>query len=65
MDLFLTILILAILLAVALWASPAAYWHFYRRAEARDLAWSRAHPDCTWAEAHRHRERVRRLFLRP
>lgn len=65
MDLFYALLILGFIAALAFWASPITYRHFYYRAEARDIAFHRDHPDCTWAEAHRHRERVRRLFLRP
>lgn len=41
-----------------------AYWRAYEAAQAEDLRWARAHPGCTWAEAHRHREAVRRRFHR-
>ena len=59
------VLILLLLAALAVWLSPASYHAAFARAEARDLAFYRAHQDCTWEDAHRHRERVRRLFLRP
>ena len=59
------ILILIPLLALGIWMSPWAYNAAFSRAESRDIAYHAAHPDCTWDEAHRHRERVRRFFLRP
>lgn len=59
------ILILLILAALAAWLSPSTFRAAYERAESRDIAYHNAHPDCTWEEAHRHRERVRRWFLRP
>ena len=59
------ILILLILAALAVWLSPGTYHAAFARAEAQDLEYALAHPDCSWYEAHRHRERVRRLFLRP
>lgn len=55
---------LVLVAAVAVWASPWTYQAAMERAEAMDLAYFRAHPDCTWDEAHYHRERTRRLFLR-
>ena len=58
------ILALALVAAVAVWASPWTYRAAMRRAEALDAAWAADHPDCTWDEAHAHRERVRRWFLR-
>lgn len=57
------ILVIVSLAAVALfvWAiSPAGDEFFWDRAEARDLAYVRDHPDCSWEEAHRHRERWHR-----
>ena len=65
MQILLDILVLAFLIALGLWLSPGIYHSAYAKAQAKDLAFFRAHPDCTWEDAHRHRERVRRLFLRP
>ena len=59
------ILILVILAALAVWLSPSTFRAAYDRAESLDIAYHNAHSDCTWEEAHRHRERVRRWFLRP
>ena len=41
-----------------------AYQDAYERAERLDMEYAQAHPDCTLEEAHRHRDRVNRLFLR-
>ena len=64
MDLFYALLILAFIAALGFWASPITYRHFYYRAEARDIAYHRDHPGCSYEEAHRHRDRVNRLFLK-
>ena len=61
----LAVVVLAVILAVAVWFSPWTYQAAMERAEARDLAYFQAHPDCSWDAAHYHRERTRRLFLRP
>ena len=64
MKIFLAFIVLAFILALAVWASPGAYHAAFARAEARDLAFYRSHPDCTYEEAHRNRDRVNRLFFR-
>ena len=64
MKTVLIILVLAFVLALGVWVSPATYYAAYARAQARDVAYFDAHPDCSYEEAHRHRDRVNRLFFR-
>ena len=59
------IVIAAALVVLLIWrASPGAYHSAYHKAELRDLAFFDEHPDCTYEEAHQHRDRVNRRFGR-
>ena len=46
-------------------ASDQHFQDAYDQAMMKDLAYSKAHPDCTLEEAHRERARVRRRYGRP
>ena len=62
------ILISVAAIAVVSWIasrhSADAYWEAYDAAQRRDLEYARKHPDCTYEEAHRERDRVMRRFGR-
>lgn len=58
----------ALVALLAVWgyhSSESAFWSAYEAAQEQDARWAREHPGCSWEDAHRHREAVRRRFHRP
>ena len=45
-------------------ASDFGFYRAYRRATRKDVEYFRAHPDCGYFEAHRHRDEVLRKYHR-
>ena len=66
-----TVLGIAVLVggvALAVWlygrSGSDAYWRAYDRAQLLDLKYAREHPGCSYADAHRERDRVMRKYRR-
>lgn len=45
-------------------SGSAAYLRAYDKAQLRDLEYARAHPDCSYEDAHRERDRIMKRFHR-
>lgn len=44
--------------------SSDSYWDAYNDAQRKDLAYFKQHPDCTYEEAHRERDKIMKKYGR-